>query len=183
MVFGGWGRRRRGPFGGGPYGEEPYGQDPYGPGPGYGGYPPGYRRGFGRRYAGGPFGGPMGGPAGGSCLRDACLLDLGCCAGEALTDNCLISAIMLFPAFVWGFVTGTARRRSLTGGLLAMIALYQRRISPRLRGRCRFSPSCSHYAVSALEQHGLRHGTWLTAKRLVRCRPGGPRGLDPVPTP
>ena len=48
---------------------------------------------------------------------------------------------------------------------------------------CRFVPSCSDYALEALEHHGARRGLALTVHRLVRCRPGGPFGLDPVPSP
>jgi putative membrane protein insertion efficiency factor len=48
---------------------------------------------------------------------------------------------------------------------------------------CRFTPSCSCYAAEALELHGARRGLWLTVRRLVRCRPFGPSGYDPVPEP
>jgi putative membrane protein insertion efficiency factor len=48
---------------------------------------------------------------------------------------------------------------------------------------CRFTPSCSAYAVEALEVHGSARGLWLTMRRLVRCRPFGPSGWDPVPEP
>ena len=48
---------------------------------------------------------------------------------------------------------------------------------------CRFTPSCSAYAVEALEVHGSVRGLWLTVRRLVRCRPFGPSGWDPVPEP
>jgi putative membrane protein insertion efficiency factor len=64
--------------------------------------------------------------------------------------------------------------------LLAVIHLYQLartgRVSP-----CRFTPTCSHYAVEAIERHGARRGLTLTLRRLGRCRPGGPFGSDPVP--
>ncbi|MDA2967360.1 MAG: membrane protein insertion efficiency factor YidD [Actinomycetota bacterium] len=46
---------------------------------------------------------------------------------------------------------------------------------------CRFSPSCSEYAKKAVDVHGAGRGTWLTVRRLVRCRPFGPSGFDPVP--
>jgi putative membrane protein insertion efficiency factor len=46
---------------------------------------------------------------------------------------------------------------------------------------CRFTPTCSAYAVEALEVHGRWRGLWLTLRRLVRCRPFGPSGWDPVP--
>ena len=48
---------------------------------------------------------------------------------------------------------------------------------------CRFYPSCSHYAVEAIETHGSGRGLWLTIRRLLRCRPFGPSGVDLVPTP
>ena len=48
---------------------------------------------------------------------------------------------------------------------------------------CRFWPSCSHYAVEAIETHGSARGLWLTIRRLSRCRPFGPSGVDPVPEP
>jgi hypothetical protein len=48
---------------------------------------------------------------------------------------------------------------------------------------CRFWPSCSHYAVEAIETHGSARGFWLTLRRLSRCRPFGPSGVDPVPAP
>ena len=48
---------------------------------------------------------------------------------------------------------------------------------------CRFYPSCSSYALEALEVHGTGRGLWLSARRLLRCRPFGPSGFDPVPEP
>ncbi|MDO8391422.1 MAG: membrane protein insertion efficiency factor YidD [Actinomycetota bacterium] len=48
---------------------------------------------------------------------------------------------------------------------------------------CRFTPSCSSYAIEALEVHGTWRGLWLAARRLLRCRPFGPSGFDPVPLP
>jgi len=64
---------------------------------------------------------------------------------------------------------------------LASIAWYQRVISPGLGTRCRYAPSCSHYAADAIELHGLARGIWLATRRLARCRPGGGSGIDPVP--
>ncbi|MFO1426863.1 MAG: membrane protein insertion efficiency factor YidD [Steroidobacteraceae bacterium] len=63
----------------------------------------------------------------------------------------------------------------------ALIRLYQLVVSPWLGPRCRFHPSCSHYALEALEVHGLLRGGWLAARRLGRCHPWHPGGLDPVP--
>jgi putative membrane protein insertion efficiency factor len=48
---------------------------------------------------------------------------------------------------------------------------------------CRFTPSCSSYALEALEVHGTLRGIWLTLRRFIRCRPFGPSGYDPVPEP
>lgn len=58
---------------------------------------------------------------------------------------------------------------------------YQYLISPLLGPRCRFHPSCSHYAIEALQQHGLLRGLWLTLRRLLRCHPWHAGGHDPVP--
>lgn len=64
--------------------------------------------------------------------------------------------------------------------LLALVHLYRR--IPKLRpSPCRFAPSCSAYAVDALEQHGAARGTWLIMRRLARCHPFHAGGFDPVP--
>ena len=65
--------------------------------------------------------------------------------------------------------------------LLALIGAYQRSISPSLVPACRFQPTCSEYAHEAIERHGAIRGVWLAARRLLRCRPLGGRGYDPVP--
>jgi putative membrane protein insertion efficiency factor len=64
---------------------------------------------------------------------------------------------------------------------LRAIRLYQLCLSPFLAGRCRYVPSCSHYAAEAIERHGLVSGAWLAVKRIGRCRPGAAWGYDPVP--
>lgn len=66
--------------------------------------------------------------------------------------------------------------------LIAVIGVYRRWISPLLGPHCRFVPSCSEYAVMALERHGLVRGLYLAARRLLRCHPFHPGGFDPVPT-
>lgn len=62
------------------------------------------------------------------------------------------------------------------------IRSYQIIISPFLPPACRYSPSCSQYALEALKLHGITRGMFLTIKRLLRCQPWGGSGFDPVPT-
>ena len=69
----------------------------------------------------------------------------------------------------------------MTRLLLAFIRGYQRLLSPLLPASCRFQPTCSAYMVEAIQVHGSLRGTSLGLRRLVRCRPGGGRGYDPVP--
>ena len=72
--------------------------------------------------------------------------------------------------------------RLLQGLLLALITAYRHWISPLLGPpRCRFIPSCSAYGLEAIERHGPWRGSWLTARRLLRCHPFTPCGCDPVP--
>ena len=61
-----------------------------------------------------------------------------------------------------------------------LITLYQRATDHR-PSPCRYVPSCSYYAVEAVEVHGAARGVWLGLRRLLRCRPGAPTGWDPVP--
>lgn len=65
--------------------------------------------------------------------------------------------------------------------LLGLIRGYQLLLSPFFGGQCRFYPSCSSYAREAIEIHGALLGSWLTLKRIVRCGPWHPGGVDPVP--
>lgn len=64
---------------------------------------------------------------------------------------------------------------------VGVIMLYKAIISPLLPSSCRFIPSCSEYGLIAFKRFGFRKGFILTAKRILRCRPGGPHGYDPVP--
>jgi putative membrane protein insertion efficiency factor len=63
----------------------------------------------------------------------------------------------------------------------AAIRGYQLLVSPLLPPSCRFTPSCSQYALEAVTRHGALKGTWLAARRLARCHPFHPGGFDPVP--
>jgi putative membrane protein insertion efficiency factor len=76
-------------------------------------------------------------------------------------------------------------RRIAVALLSAPIHLYRFTLSPLLPPSCRFTPSCSAYALEALKLHGPIKGLWLTVRRLSRCHPiswlGGSSGIDPVP--
>jgi hypothetical protein len=70
----------------------------------------------------------------------------------------------------------------LLGQLLILpIRFYQCAISPHLPSACRYTPTCSQYAVEAIRKHGPFKGTWLAIKRILRCHPWGGSGYDPVP--
>lgn len=75
--------------------------------------------------------------------------------------------------------------RWLGGALAAVLILpirfYQLCISPMLGASCRFTPTCSQYAVEALRKHGPLKGSWLAVRRICRCHPWGGSGYDPVP--
>ena len=163
MWRGQW-RGRGDPYGGGPYGGGPYGGG-YGGPPGYGGY----------------------GRGGNNCMRDACLLESGCCIAEALTGNCAVVVLLAawrsaLSLFTPGRRPASRERSGLAGLLLAAVRKYQREVSPRrAQPCCRFSPTCSEYAAQALIRHGAWRGSLLAAGRLLRCRPYGRRGDDPVP--
>jgi len=65
--------------------------------------------------------------------------------------------------------------------LRVVIRLYRWTLSPLLGPRCRFAPSCSAYALDAIDTHGPWRGSWLASKRLARCHPWNEGGYDPVP--
>ncbi|MDE5842544.1 MAG: membrane protein insertion efficiency factor YidD [Muribaculaceae bacterium] len=65
--------------------------------------------------------------------------------------------------------------------LILPIRFYQCCISPMLPAACRYTPTCSQYAVEALRRHGALRGSWLALRRILRCHPWGGSGYDPVP--
>ncbi len=65
--------------------------------------------------------------------------------------------------------------------LIAIVTFYRRHISPARPPCCRFTPTCSAYALEALEKYGALKGSWLSLKRFVRCNPFCKGGYDPVP--
>lgn len=64
---------------------------------------------------------------------------------------------------------------------LVLVRSYQLLLAPFAGGACRFEPSCSHYAIEAIERHGLGRGSWLAIRRVARCHPLARPGIDPVP--
>jgi len=71
--------------------------------------------------------------------------------------------------------------RLLTELLVLLVRLYQGAVSPHLPASCRYTPTCSQYAVEALRKHGPLKGSWLALRRICRCHPWGGSGHDPVP--
>jgi uncharacterized protein len=62
-----------------------------------------------------------------------------------------------------------------------LIRIYQKVLSPILGAQCRYTPTCSQYAVEALQKYGALKGSWLAFKRILSCNPFGGHGHDPVP--
>ena len=71
--------------------------------------------------------------------------------------------------------------RAVRTALVLAVRGYQVAISPMLPPSCRYYPTCSQYAVEALERHGAWRGGWLALRRILRCHPFRPGGYDPVP--
>jgi putative membrane protein insertion efficiency factor len=67
--------------------------------------------------------------------------------------------------------------------VIRVLRLYKLLLSPLLPPACRFHPSCSEYAIEAVEVHGVPRGLWLSLRRLARCHPFRKGGFDPVPPP
>lgn len=70
----------------------------------------------------------------------------------------------------------------LTKFLIGVVRFYQAAISPWLPPSCRYTPTCSAYAIDALRSHGAGRGSWLALRRIGRCHPWGGHGFDPVPS-
>ena len=78
-------------------------------------------------------------------------------------------------------VPGGVIGRAIRTALVLAVRGYQVAISPLLPPSCRYYPTCSHYAVEALERYGPWRGSWLALRRILRCHPFRPGGFDPVP--
>lgn len=76
-----------------------------------------------------------------------------------------------------------ASRNPLVSLSIGLVRFYQRYISPLTPPSCRYTPTCSHYTVEALQVHGFIKGGWLALKRIFSCHPWGGSGYDPVPDP
>ncbi|MBN1463581.1 MAG: membrane protein insertion efficiency factor YidD [Paludibacteraceae bacterium] len=72
-------------------------------------------------------------------------------------------------------------KKIISALLLLPIYFYKGAISPLLPQSCRYTPSCSEYAITAIKKHGPIKGLWLAVKRISRCHPWGGHGYDPVP--
>ena len=75
----------------------------------------------------------------------------------------------------------SAFSRAMSWPLIGLVKLYRLTISPWLGMNCRFQPTCSSYAIEALQVHGVVKGGWLAIRRIGRCHPWGGSGYDPVP--
>ncbi len=118
-----------------------------------------------------------------TCLGVACL----CCALNPTVDHADVAGSNVASASFAEASTGAAevcvvrQPSALARLLIGLITGYRRFVSPLLAERCRFYPSCSAYGLQAVKVHGAGRGSWLAVRRLSRCHPFHPGGLDPVP--
>jgi putative membrane protein insertion efficiency factor len=75
----------------------------------------------------------------------------------------------------------SALSRGASAVLVVLVRVYQVGLSPLFGGSCRYYPTCSAYAIEALQRHGALRGSWMAARRIGRCHPFRPGGYDPVP--
>jgi putative membrane protein insertion efficiency factor len=116
---------------------------------------------------------------------------LDCCSFQLWTQVHMLGAVVCAVLGVGRTVrainaeaagrVGAAPRGFLARRMHTAVRYYQLRISPRYGARCRYTPTCSAYAATALRRHGALRGGLLTLRRLARCTPNGGRGADPVP--
>ncbi|WTW99811.1 membrane protein insertion efficiency factor YidD [Streptomycetaceae bacterium NBC_01309] len=128
---------------------------------------------------GGDAGGSADGGGGDSSCGDGC--DCGGCDCGLLIMRLQIRLLAIALACLLRPARG--REARLDARMLRAVRRYRTEVSPTRPPCCRYTPTCSTYAVTALERHGAARGGLLTFRRLRRCRPGhhGKRGLDPVP--
>jgi len=79
--------------------------------------------------------------------------------------------------YIWNHVIKAA----IAGAFLLLVRAYQLLLSPMLGASCRYTPTCSQYAIEAIRKYGPFKGGWLGVKRIARCHPWGGHGHDPVP--
>ena len=101
-------------------------------------------------------------------------------------QNALLIGLAIGAVLGVIIVRASHREEAVRGGPLAhlfrgFVRAYQFVLSPLLGRQCRFLPTCSAYALEALERHGAARGGWLAFRRVCRCRPGGGSGVDNVP--
>lgn len=72
-------------------------------------------------------------------------------------------------------------RRLIIEGMILLIRTYQCCLRPLMVGQCKFCPTCSEYAIGAVQRHGPLRGGWLALRRILRCHPFSRGGIDPVP--
>jgi uncharacterized protein len=88
---------------------------------------------------------------------------------------------MLWKIFLFGLQIINRIKRHIIQGTILILRAYQILVSPLFGPVCRFTPSCSQYAIDALTKYGMIKGLWLAVNRLLRCHPWNNGGYDPVP--
>ena len=125
------------------------------------------------------------------CARHTDLITMSYTHPSAIEGLSLLSSIQVRPSTIIRQSKMESReffsrlwracKRIVALPFIALVRLYQLCISPLTPAACRFTPTCSQYAIEALRKHGVIKGGWLTVKRILRCHPWGGSGYDPVP--